>query len=150
MFGRVQCYFNLHKKVWSIRSKDTGKVVAHSTRVDLRNCKFKVGQAGMERVRAEERKNVHAWVEGDLVNVDGGTLTEHGAELGYDVFFDAPWTISTQMGQPQITYNPYKYTSFVDVDTGEPVYEYEAVTMRNKKVYYGHDWKARHERKRNA
>ena len=64
----IEVYLNLHKKDgdgkswYSIRQR--GKVVAHADRIDLRSPYFVVKEKGRDRVRREQRKNVHAWVQG--------------------------------------------------------------------------------------
>ena len=52
---RVYVYFNLHKKVWSVRQN--GKVVEHTKSIMLKDCKYLVGKAGREKVLREKKKN---------------------------------------------------------------------------------------------
>ena len=110
---RVFVYYNLHKHVWSIKALEgpnKGRVIAHSETVWLKNCKLKVSKKGRERVLKERRKNVHAGVVGELVS-------QHSAmNLG-------------GIGGCYITYNPYKYESFVDCIKHEPMYQADIVTM---------------------
>lgn len=101
---RVFVYWNLHKKCWSIKStegKYRGRVVAHSDTVVLGGCKFKVSEAGRQRVLRERRKNVHAGVEGILVS----TTNNNGMwdYVGYGV---------------PVSYNPYKGPSFYEKLSG--------------------------------
>lgn len=97
---RVYVYFNLHKKVWSVRALEgarKGRVIAHRTDLELADCTFKVSEPGRQRVLREKRKNVHAGIVGTLM--------------------DSP----APMPLPRrITYCPYRYNSFVDVETLEP------------------------------
>lgn len=88
---KVDIYFNLHKKCLSIRHK--GKVIAHADNAELDNVKFIVSQAGRARVLREKRKNVHAFVRGELVS--------YGQQL------------PNEPKDGNVTYNPYKYDSFV-------------------------------------
>lgn len=99
-------YWNLHRKLWSIRVN--GKVVAHQETVTLRNCRFKVSLAGNARVRVERRKNVHAGVEGYL-------------------FED---TISILDNPRSVEYNPYMMTAFQDTD-GNAVFTADMVILDN-------------------
>ena len=46
---RVQVYFNLHHKIWSVRQN--GLVVAHVDSIVLRDPKYVVSAAGNKRVR---------------------------------------------------------------------------------------------------
>ena len=90
---KVEVYFNLHKKCWSIRQ--TGKPVVHSDFVEIKEPQFVVQQGGNARVRREKRKNVHAFVRGYLTDRVG-------------IF---------PKNQKLVTYNPYKHTSFVERGT---------------------------------
>ena len=63
----VDVYWNLHKDVFSVRSRrreDYGKVIAHVDEFTLSDVKFVVNESGRQRVLAERRKNVHALVRG--------------------------------------------------------------------------------------
>lgn len=107
-------YFNLHKKTFSIQYK--GLVIAHADYVKLKNVEFRVRQGGKEKVRAEMSKNVHAFVIGDLVE-----------------FIEYPATdIPSATSSKSITYDPYKYDSFVYRDTEEPVTSAREVEMINQ------------------
>lgn len=64
---KVFVYKNLTKSCFSVRSVETGKVIAHVASLQLRNARFKVSEAGRKRVLKEGRKNVHAGVEGELL-----------------------------------------------------------------------------------
>lgn len=98
---RVEVYFNLHKKTFSVRSCETGRVLLHTDEVHIENPEFVVHQSGRNRVLSEGRKNVHAFVRGDAA------------------FF----RYTNRPPLDTLTYNPYKYVSFVDKKTEEPVYK---------------------------
>ena len=89
---KVFVYFNLHKKVFSVKALEgdmKGRVVAHRNEVTLHDVTFKVSEAGRQRVLREKRKNVHAGAVGQ-------------------------WDDRLQLViGPEVTYNPYKYDSFV-------------------------------------
>lgn len=98
----VDVYFNLHRKVWSVRDRKTRRVVAHAKSVKLTDVRFRVSAAGNARVRSEGRKNVHAFARGTLAGFSVlGTLPAYGVP---------------------VTYNPYKHTTFVEKNTGRPVH----------------------------
>ena len=97
---RVYVYFNLHKKVWSVRQ--SGKIVEHTKDIMLKDCRFLVSKAGQEKVRREKKKNVHAGVSGYVVD----NIPED------NIYSEA-----------HLTYNPYKYNGFVAIN--DP---YEIVT----------------------
>lgn len=98
---RVFVYRNLKfrdRVVWSVRDTKTGRVVLHTENISLKDAEFVVGQAGRERVIKEGRKNVHAGVRGCP------TIARHNEQ------------------EPgQVTYNPYKYSTFVDRADETPV-----------------------------
>lgn len=108
---KVFVYFNLHKKKWSVKALEgpnKGRVIAHRYNVLLRDCTFKVSQAGRKRVLKEKRKNVHAGIVG---------------------FWDNDWSFLSYQTQFEVTYNPYKYETFVNKKTEQPVYQAEMVFM---------------------
>ena len=63
---KVRVYRNLHKNCFSI--KQDGIVKCHADNVTLHECKFIISKAGQKRVRDEEKKNVHAFIEGYVVD----------------------------------------------------------------------------------
>ena len=91
---KVDCYYNLHKHCISIRHK--GLVIAHAHSVELNDVKFVVSQTGRARVLKEKRKNVHAFVRGELVR--------------RNCHSEMP---DSEVREGNVTYNPYKYDSFV-------------------------------------
>jgi len=63
--GRVRVYWNTHLQCWSVMQK--GKVIGHTSYVTLSNVVPIISLAGQARVRREKRKDVHAYLEGDIV-----------------------------------------------------------------------------------
>ena len=113
---KVEVYFNLHKRVFSIRSCKTGRVIHHAKDVHIVNPKFVVREGGRQRVLRERKKNVHAFVRGNLTT-----------------FKDNPSRLADTIG-----YNPYKYDSFVNVTDEEPVYKAFRAWL-NVRRYFGRD-----------
>jgi hypothetical protein len=114
---RVFVYFNLHKKCFSIKAlegADKGRVVAHRDTVVLDGCKLMVSEAGRQRVLREKRKNVHAGVTGVWIN--GDRVESH-------------YEFLSMVGR-QVTYNPYKYESFVIKATEQTVDKADVVGMK--------------------
>ena len=95
---KVFVYRNLHKNCFSVKCVKTGLVIAHVDEIVLENVTFKVSQAGRQRVLREKRKNVHAGVQGTWVKNETAVSLKHS-----------------------VTYNPYKYDSFVEKATEVPV-----------------------------
>jgi len=98
----VDVYFNLHKKLYSIRAcegPNKGRVIAHRHTVTLIDPTFKVSQAGRARVLKERKKNVHATVRGGWFDPDD--------KLGFN-----PYEGRIKKRGREITYNPYEMCSF--------------------------------------
>ena len=106
---KVFVYKNLHKDCWSI--KQDGLVKAHATDLDLWDCAFRVNKKGREKVLAERRKNVHAGV------------------IGYIDGTNCPLEVGTE-----VTYNPYKHSSFVERCTEDPIYYSSFVSLKDNQV----------------
>lgn len=104
----VFVYFNLHKKVWSIKDRKTGLVIAHAKKVAVDAPQFKVSEAGRQRVLRDKAKNVHAGVV--------GKLNAHHTD------FDSE-------GKKRVSYNPYKYNHFYESDTQAAVHSADHVTL---------------------
>ena len=65
---KVRVYWNLHKDMWSIKDKKANKLLGWSTSIILTDCTFPVSEAGRQRVLASGHKNVHAYIEGTLID----------------------------------------------------------------------------------
>lgn len=111
--GKSKVYFNLHKLVFSVQQK--GLVVLHTEAVKLTDVKFQVRESGRQKVLQEKKKNVHAFVNGTFEGTDTGADTS---------------------GYREATYNPYKYSSFVDKETQQPLQKANEVILINKKIWY--------------
>lgn len=99
----AEVYFNIRRKVFSV--VEEGRVVQHLTRVHMRGCRFRVGDAGRRRVIKQTKKNVHAKVYGELVEA-----------------------FSCEGGRAA-TYNPYRDLTFVHRDDGSPVFQADRVLL---------------------
>ena len=96
---RVFVYWNLHRGMWSVKAlegPDKGRVIARVEQVLLRDAAGKVSQAGRQRVLRERKKNVHAGLVGELMPSPATCMVREIQGIG-----------------DRITYNPYKYESFV-------------------------------------
>ena len=118
---KVDIYKNLHNGLWSIRSRANGRVIAHVEECAVRNAQFVVQPAGRKRVLEERRKNVHAFVRGDLL-VAGEKF------IGIE---------SPQLRKESITYNPYAHETFVRRNDNSPIHEapYAALDMTGVRAY---------------
>ena len=110
----VYVYKNLHKDCWSI--KQHGLVKAHIPQgesIGLWDCYFHVDMKGREKVLREKRKNVHAFVKGYLQDAEN---------------------VNTDRPATEVTYNPYKYETFVDKNTEKFVYYADEVLLSHNQV----------------
>jgi hypothetical protein len=108
--------------MWSVKALEgehKNRVITHTRHLALMDCTFKVSEAGRQRVLRERRKNVHAGIVGT-----------------------APKSILTAIksdymagdGVP-ITYNPYKYDSFVSkLDDTRKIKQAKIVTLFDRSV----------------
>lgn len=106
-------YRNLHLNTYSLRDTKTRLVVEHADYLILKDTKFKVSEAGRQRVLREKRKNVHAGIVGERCS----KIPEN-----YKAVF-------------RVTYDPYRYDSFINCFTFEPVYEANYVELTPRGVY---------------
>ena len=93
---KIEVYRNLHQKCWSVRDAKTGLVIDHKDNIHIQDATLVVRPAGRKKVLQEQRKNVHAFIK--------GTTSDAILKL-----------------TDQITYNPYKYDSFVLTESEEPI-----------------------------
>lgn len=79
----------------------------------LYNVKFKVSEAGRQRVIKEKKKNVHAFIEG----------TWNGLPVDFDPCYESL--------DRKISYNPYKGSMFID-QNGHDVQTMFRIYLTNK------------------
>ncbi len=123
---RVEVYWNLHKRLFSVRAlegKDKGRVIDHVYGITLKDAKFVVQPAGRERVRREGKKNVHAFVRGRL-HPDALRYTPPESHR----FMGRVNSMLVPHGQ-KITYNPFAHDTFVELNNKNPVHEANIVAL---------------------
>lgn len=89
-----------------------GRVIQHATTLSLANCVFTVSEAGRQRVIREKRKNVHAGVQGTLIDA-----------------------VNPGECERKITYDPYRYSTFVDAKSREPILQAEQARFEENAVF---------------
>lgn len=99
----VTVYRNLSNKRLSI--KQCGYVIGYTDSIYLTDVTFHSQKSGRERCRREKQRNVHAWAK--------GYVNEKFNVSGYS-----------------ITYNPYKYDTFVD-ENEEAVHKVNKLYINN-------------------
>ena len=113
----VDVYFNLHRKVWSIRSRKTGLVTDHARVVAFpMGAEMVVRPAGRAKVLQTGQKNVHAFVRG--VDPHLSDMVDQWLSFG------ATLPAATRVG-----YNPQRAGYFTRKDTGERIDSASALVM---------------------
>jgi len=121
---RVETYYNLHKKCLSYRP--SGGRVRHAHTLLLNDVKFAVQPAGRDKVIREKKKNVHAFVRGEVAFVRHD-ISEDDGDL-------SPANMDRQSYR-RVTYNPYTTDSFIFCDNGAPVSEARQVAIIGKEIW---------------
>lgn len=130
---RVAVFRNLHKEgvVYSIESRfqpDYGRVLGYADDILLEDVTFAVnqgtpdGKSGRAYVLKTKRKTVHAYVIGRVVSVDEAEIDRLYGKLERET--GRPWE--------WITYNPYKYESFVRKEDEVPIFQARYARGRGK------------------
>lgn len=104
---RVKVYRNITKRCYSVMRD--GHVIAHVDSIVLKNVEFRVSEAGRQRVLKERRKNVHAFIVG---------------QVSMDEALDK--------GTP-VRYNPYVAPSFIS--EGQPIHSAGVVHLTTKGAF---------------
>ena len=99
----VKVYRNLNNGQLSVMQNQI--VIGYAEELNLKDVTFHVQKAGLEKVRREKVKNVHAYVKGYL---------SEGDVSGF-----------------KIKYNPMKYDSFVD-ENEVPIHSVSKIHINNK------------------
>ena len=118
---KVDIYRNLNipkddLSKWSVLNRDTRRVVDRVQTAHVTDVKFIVQPAGRKRVLKEKRKNVHAFVRGNLTD---------------DRFMS--------IGLVKVVYDPYEHDYFYRIDTGEAIYEWDKVLFTTDGPFIGTD-----------
>lgn len=107
--------YHLHKKCLSIRDRKSRRVITYRNHIALQNVTFIVHQRGRERVLMEQRKNVHAFIAGKIVQSE-----------------DLPSLLEWRVAY----YNPYLTREFIDKETLIPLLSADWVICSDKMIYY--------------
>ena len=128
-------YRNLNNGLISIRCKATNLVVGHAEEVIVSNPNFKVIESGRLRVIATKEKNVHAFVEGEIISYKGFKPFRGRSFVMAGTFNKEP-VIPNTIVPEIVSYNPYKFGYFFVKETVERVGEYRAARVKSDgKIY---------------
>lgn len=113
---RVRVYRNLNNGLLSIQSTGGKLILAHCKSIRLVDAKFLVSEKGRQRVIANSRKDVHAYVEGFVAQVEG-LVSYRGRTMPKVRGIESEACNLTRC----VRYNPYQSANFTD-ERGDPVY----------------------------
>ena len=124
---RREVYRNLHFRdevVYSVRKNRL--VEGHALCHVMDGVTFHVSLNGNQRVRNEQRKNVHAVIRGAICNAVwwGEMMEESDMEHAIDACSyhkDIHMQYRDGYEWKKVTYNPYRYKTFVTVEDEQPI-----------------------------
>ncbi len=105
---RVDVYWNTHRDLYSIRYK--GKVIAHAHEVEITGADLVVSERVRDRVRAEGKKYVHAFIRGELTGINGVEYLADDLTDPVRTALAGRWYRGFETDMPaykQVRYNPY-------------------------------------------
>jgi hypothetical protein len=105
-------YYNIRRKIFSVRNLRNGLVREYIEKGCVYNCLFEVSQSGRARVLREQTKNIHAGILCDTWIMNDPRMKSLEAV--------------------QVTYNPYKYDTFVTVPDLRPIKGAQYVMLDSK------------------
>jgi hypothetical protein len=121
----AEAYWNLHKGVFSYRPP--GGRVTHAFGLTIEDPKFISQRAGREKVRATGRKNVHAFVRGDIIGFWHHDKPEDRNEM-------VPWAPKYTLDDfERAYYNPMKMDGW-ETENG-PILKAKYAILLDKKVW---------------
>lgn len=118
---QVKLYRNLNNGKISIMDPATRLVIGHADKVSVVDAEFVVNENGRQRVLQEKRKNVHAFLTGTCVGVEG-----------FEGFRGRSLTVAsgTASGARRVVkYNPYKGPFFTTRVDGIPIHRAAGATV---------------------
>lgn len=124
---RYRVYRNLTNGLISIRDIKSGLVIGHAEEVILADSKFIVSESGRKRVLRENQKNVHAFVEGYIVDIKG-FLDFKSRLSSIELINDNPTDNDDSV---DVTYNPYRFETFVAIDDNRCIKTAKRVIVDN-------------------
>lgn len=114
----VRVFRNFKHDCYSVLQDGKLKLVAKQVR--LVNVEFRIRETGRQRMIRDQRRNVHAFAVGTLVDF------AHPSE-GRD--------LDSLSGRSAI-YDPHQFNSFVDQETQAPLREASVVQMDERGLFY--------------
>lgn len=117
---RASVYRNLHQDSLSIR---VGNLVhGHAKMVAMSNAQFNVGTGGSNKAKETGKKQVHAWLTGDI-------------QVAQDCDVEATYQKLEKAGYERVRYNPMDCSNFVKYSSNEPVLNAREAIIVLDRVY---------------
>ena len=128
---RVEVYFNLHRKLWSVVDLSTGLVVDHVDEIAIADPVFTVQPAGRRKVIQQQRKNVHAFVRGQRMET---TPLAFSDESGVPVYYN-PNKCCSDCGTLELCAGlDTCRASFITKPDGVPIHAADVATLSGRSV----------------
>lgn len=111
---------NLTRGAWSVQTRVSGqwRTVAHAQGAAVSDAVFYVSEASRLRCAAAGKREVHAWVNGNLSAVVGFKLVDKYATADLVDAFAAIAVDSVSDLQRSVSYRPFERSHFRDRATG--------------------------------
>jgi hypothetical protein len=112
----VRVFRNLTKRCLSIQARLPGRgwrTIAHASKLSLSSPTFKVSEAGRLRGLKTGRKQVHAWVYGDLTRWDGAMVDAYVQDHRVNDILMLPGCDFCCDGDNVVFYRPYLRGDFM-------------------------------------
>ncbi len=118
---RVDVYFNLHRRLFSVRALEgeyKGRVIGHVDKCAIQDAKFVVSEAGRQRVIHEGVKNVHAYIRGERIEDPNEFIETLMPLAGGD-----------DGALRKVSYDPHLDRTFIDGKTHDPIHSVDMCVM---------------------
>lgn len=128
---RTYVYRNLRRNCLSLMQQQL--VVGYAEAVLLSDVEFRVRLSGRQKVLEQKQKNVHAFAIGKL---DSDQLDPSGVISGQYLEKNY-WSLVTErsVSLTTVSYNPYRFGYFFNVETLEPVITGKRALVTTKAIY---------------
>lgn len=90
MTSTIRVYRNLRRATWSLLDPRTNRLLGHREELVLVDVRFEVSEATRQRVIARQRRTVHAYARGMLVE---SPVTGGGRRLHYNPYETGSFTV---------------------------------------------------------
>lgn len=135
---RIRVYRNLNNGKLSLLHKSLGRVLGYAESVLLTDVKFVILPGGKRRALETGQRNVHAFVEGDVL-----AAKEFIFKPGVPEEYHVPDWVDRNDFRIPLTYRPFSELGFVDVLGQEHLSSHMAEVHSTGEIFSmpGNDWR---------